>query len=166
VVDRPLLIQVVGHSGSGKTLVVERCVRRLVARGLTVGVVKHSHHSPDLRGKDSARFSVAGAHVVLFSGPVSFLTFHGASEELVRALPVDVALVEGFSRRSFGSRRFTIRSPAEVARLVNRIVRVAPRPPKPSTIILDGRRKGADPLWRLVANVMALRGVREVRTNG
>jgi molybdopterin-guanine dinucleotide biosynthesis adapter protein len=165
VADRPLLIQVLGDSGSGKTLVVARCVRRLVSRGYSVAVVKHSHHTPDLRGKDSARFSAAGARLVLFAGPTSFLTFRGVTVELIRSLPVDVVLVEGYSRRSFGPLRFSIRAPSEAPGLVRRILeRVPERRDRPRALLVDGRRTRSDPVWRFVANVMAHRGVRELRS--
>jgi len=161
---RPLLIQVVGESGSGKTLVVERCVRRLLLRGLTVAVVKHSHHAPDLRGKDTSRFTRAGAQLVLFEGTESFLTFRGAAPDLIRSLPADVVLIEGYSHRTFGPYRFTVRSPREASEIVEQVVRAAPRRPRSATIRLDGRSKRVDPLWRLVGNLMAVRQVREIRS--
>jgi molybdopterin-guanine dinucleotide biosynthesis adapter protein len=161
---RPLLIQVVGESGSGKTLVVERCVRRLLRRRLTVAVVKHSHHAPDLPGKDTSRFARAGAQLVLFSGTASFLTFRWATPDLIRSLPADVVLIEGYSRRRFGPLRYTVGSPRQASEIVERVVRAAPRRPRSATIRLDGRTKRADPLWRLVGNVMAVRGVREIRS--
>jgi molybdopterin-guanine dinucleotide biosynthesis protein MobB len=163
VSDRPRVIQVVGTSGSGKTLVVERCVRRLAARGLRVAVVKHSHHSPDLEGKDTARYTAAGAHAVLFASRGSFLAFRGSPERLVRLLPVDVVLVEGYSQRTFGGPRLRITAPMEAARVVRRILKIAPRRRSRASVVLDGRRRSADPLWRLVLNVMAERRVREVR---
>jgi molybdopterin-guanine dinucleotide biosynthesis protein MobB len=161
--DRPRVIQVVGDSGSGKTLVVERCVRRLSARGLSVAVVTHSHHSPDLEGKDTARYTAAGADAVLFASRASFLAFRGSPEPLVRLLPVDVVLVEGYSRRTFGGTRVRIRQPKEASRVVGRILKLAPRRPGVATVVLDGRQRSADRFWRLVLNVMADRRVREVR---
>ena len=161
---RPMLIQIRGESGSGKTLVVERAVRRLAARGLSVAVVKHSHHAPDLSGKDSSRFATAGAELVLFLGSVSFLSFRGASEDLLRSLPADIVLIEGYSRRTFGPLRFTIRAPAEAPAIVDRILRAAPRRPVPARIRVDGKAKRADPLWRFVGNLMSVRRVAEVRS--
>jgi molybdopterin-guanine dinucleotide biosynthesis protein MobB len=128
-----------------------------------VAVVKHSHHSPDLSGKDSERFSSAGAELVVFSGRTSFATFGHFSEEFVRILPVDVVLIEGYSQRSFGSQRYTIRQPSEAARLVARILRSCPLRAGSPVIVTDGRRVPADPLWRLVRNAMAVRNVGEVR---
>jgi molybdopterin-guanine dinucleotide biosynthesis adapter protein len=161
--DVPFLIQVLGDSGSGKTLVVERCARALVRRGLTVAVVKHSHHSPDLEGKDSERFASTGAELVLFSGPRSFLSFAGAPDDLVRSLPVDVILVEGYSKRKFGVLRYTIRRPDEAPSLVRRILRETPRRARRPELRVDGKSRRTDPLWRFVANLMTVRGAREIR---
>jgi putative ribosome biogenesis GTPase RsgA len=46
-----------GWSGSGKTTLIEQLIPRLVARGLTVSLVKHAHHEFDIDqpGKDSFR---------------------------------------------------------------------------------------------------------------
>ena len=61
-----------GWSGSGKTTLIERLVPRLAARGLTVSLVKHAHHSFDVDqpGKDSWRHRQAGceAGIPRFSG--------------------------------------------------------------------------------------------------
>ena len=51
-----------GWSGSGKTTLIERLIPRLVARGVTVSLVKHAHHEFDIDqpGKDSWRHRKAG----------------------------------------------------------------------------------------------------------
>jgi len=158
-----VLIQVVGDSGSGKTLVVQRSVRQLTARGLRVAVVKHSHHPPDLRGKDTARAMAAGATAVLFASRPSFVSFHDAPPELIAALPVDVVLIEGYSRRRFGAWRFRIRRPGEARRIVRLILEAAPPHADRPSVIVDGQRRTADPIWRFVLGVMAARNVREIR---
>ena len=50
-------------SGTGKTTLIEKLIPALVSRGLKVAVVKHDAHGLkfDHEGKDSARFSDAGA---------------------------------------------------------------------------------------------------------
>ena len=54
-----------GYSGSGKTTLIEQLVRSLKARGLRVAVIKHDVHDfeMDREGKDSWRFSQAGADI-------------------------------------------------------------------------------------------------------
>jgi molybdopterin-guanine dinucleotide biosynthesis adapter protein len=53
----------VGHSGAGKTTLIEQLLRELSARGLRVATIKHAHHRVqlDTPGKDSWRYKQAGA---------------------------------------------------------------------------------------------------------
>lgn len=56
-----------GYSGSGKTTLIERVIARMVAQGLRVSVIKHTHHrfDVDTPGKDTWRHRQAGAYEVL-----------------------------------------------------------------------------------------------------
>jgi molybdopterin-guanine dinucleotide biosynthesis protein B len=95
-----------GWSGSGKTTLIEQVIPRLVARGLTVALIKHAHHVFDLDqpGKDSHRHRQAGCSEVLVTSGVRWALLHELRGEpeitLVQALarlsPCDLALVEGF----------------------------------------------------------------------
>jgi molybdopterin-guanine dinucleotide biosynthesis protein B len=97
-----------GWSGSGKTTLIEALVPLLVARGLTVSLVKHAHHAFDIDtpGKDSHRHRMAGCTEVLVSSSARFALIHelrGAPElTLAQALDrldrCDLALVEGYKR--------------------------------------------------------------------
>lgn len=104
----PALLGVVGHSGAGKTTLIERLVPRLRARGLRVGVLKHDAHQIELdkKGKDSYRLRESGADAVaLASREFCFVTTPvppaSGPDELVRTLfgglPLDLVLVEGFT---------------------------------------------------------------------
>lgn len=57
------VISIVGHSGAGKTTLVEKLIRELCARGVKVATIKHAHHKVELDtpGKDSFRYKEAGA---------------------------------------------------------------------------------------------------------
>lgn len=160
--DVPLIIQITGPSGSGKTTAIERSVRRLATRGLRVGVIKHSHHIPDLRGKDSARYRAAGATAVLFRSTETFLLFDDRSLDLLRALPVDVLLVEGYSRRRFGGPRVRVRGVHEIDAAVRQILAASPRRRTRTRLSLDGASRVTDPLWTFVHHLMSVRNVREV----
>jgi molybdopterin-guanine dinucleotide biosynthesis adapter protein len=95
-----------GWSGSGKTTLIERLVPRLIARGLTVSLVKHAHHSFDVDqpGKDSWRHRQAGCTEVLVTSAMRWALVHelrGApeltlDEAIGRMTPCDLLLVEGF----------------------------------------------------------------------
>jgi molybdopterin-guanine dinucleotide biosynthesis protein MobB len=59
----------IGFSGSGKTTFIEKLIPELKRRGIRLGVIKHDAHDfeIDKEGKDSWRFSNAGADVVEIS---------------------------------------------------------------------------------------------------
>lgn len=96
----------VGRSGSGKTTLIETLLPLLVAQGLRVNVIKHSHHNVVLEpsGKDSARFRAAGAAEVMLASPYRYAIFHELrdapeptlGEQLARLAPAELTLVEGF----------------------------------------------------------------------
>ena len=95
-----------GWSGSGKTTLIERLVPRLAARGLTVSLVKHAHHSFDVDqpGKDSWRHRQAGCTEVLVTSAMRWALLHelrgqselALDEAIARISPCDLLLVEGF----------------------------------------------------------------------
>ena len=104
-----ITLGIAGFSGSGKTTLVIRLIPELMARGLRVSTVKHTHHSVvlDRKGNASRRLRRAGASEVLIAGNKRWALLHelqGALEpdveELVRHMtPVDLVLVEGFKRQ-------------------------------------------------------------------
>ena len=99
---------ITGWSGSGKTTLIERLIPLLSARGLTVGVLKHAHHSFDIDQpqKDSHRFRSAGCRQVAVSSARrwAFVHEHAANapeatmeDMLARFVPTcDLVLVEGY----------------------------------------------------------------------
>ncbi|MRR51676.1 MAG: molybdopterin-guanine dinucleotide biosynthesis protein B [Rhodocyclaceae bacterium] len=95
-----------GYSGAGKTTLIERLLPLFVARGLTVSLIKHTHHDFDLDrpGKDSYRHREAGASQVMLVCDQRWVLMNelrGApepslDEQLSRLSPCDLVLVEGF----------------------------------------------------------------------
>jgi len=100
----PPALSLIGWSGAGKTTLLTRLVPELSARGLRVGVVKHSSHAhaSHREGSDTARFTQAGAALVGFATPAGVqLTFPEPPEQLLALLTpwagrVDLVLVEGW----------------------------------------------------------------------
>lgn len=97
---------VTGWKNAGKTHLMERLMREICARGLTVSTIKHAHHSTDVDqpGRDSYRHREAGAREVILASNHRWALMHelrGAAEPglddlLAHLSPVDLVLVEGF----------------------------------------------------------------------
>jgi molybdopterin-guanine dinucleotide biosynthesis protein MobB len=99
---RPPVIGICGRSGSGKTLLIQQLVPRLMREGLRVGVVKHCTHriEADTPGKDSDRIFQSGADVLAAGPSESFVRIHADHMPLDECLDLmaeryDVILVEG-----------------------------------------------------------------------
>lgn len=92
----------VAYSNTGKTTFLEKLVPELKKRGLRVAVYKHDGHDFDIdkEGKDSWRFTKAGADVTLISSKTKAVIMENRyvdPEELVsRITDVDIIIVEGW----------------------------------------------------------------------
>lgn len=100
-----ILLGIAGFSGAGKTTLIERLLPCLLARGLVVSVLKHSHHDFDVDrpGKDSWRHRQAGAQEVLVVGGRRWVLMQECrgdettvAELVARMTPCDLVLVEGY----------------------------------------------------------------------
>jgi molybdopterin-guanine dinucleotide biosynthesis protein B len=102
---------IAGHSGMGKTTLLERLVPEITSRGLVVSLIKHSHKNIDIDrpGKDSYRLRESGCMEVLLLGNDRWALMHelrGAEEPsldrlLDRMQNCDLVLVEGFKTGGF-----------------------------------------------------------------
>lgn len=102
---------IAGHSGMGKTTLLERLVPAIAARGLVVSLIKHSHKNIDIDrpGKDSYRLRESGCKEVLLLGNDRWALMHelrGAEEPaldylLDRMQHCDLVLIEGFKGGDF-----------------------------------------------------------------
>jgi molybdopterin-guanine dinucleotide biosynthesis adapter protein len=63
----PPLVSIVGKSGSGKTVFLEKLIRELSSRGYRLATIKHTHHAInfDQPQKDSWRHARAGAAITM-----------------------------------------------------------------------------------------------------
>ena len=91
-------------SGTGKTTLIEKLIVKLKGEGLRIAVIKHDAHDfeIDREGKDSWRFSKAGADMTLISSATKVAiveqrprTFR---ENLSMIHDVDLILVEGYKQ--------------------------------------------------------------------
>jgi molybdopterin-guanine dinucleotide biosynthesis protein B len=97
-----------GWSGSGKTTLIEQLVPRFVQAGLSVSLVKHTHHNFDIDtpGKDSWRHRQAGCTEVLVSSERRWALMRELrgepeatlEEQISRMSSCDLLLIEGYKR--------------------------------------------------------------------
>jgi molybdopterin-guanine dinucleotide biosynthesis protein B len=102
---------IAGHSGMGKTTLLERLVPEVASHGLVVSLIKHSHKNIDIDrpGKDSYRLRESGCKEVLLLGNDRWALMHelrGAAEPsldylLDRMQHCDLVLIEGFKGGDF-----------------------------------------------------------------
>lgn len=95
-----------GWSGSGKTTLMTKLLPALIAHGLTVSTMKHTHHQFDIDkpGKDSHNHRVAGASEVMVTSSSRWALMHELRGEpepdvndlLLKMSPVDLVMIEGF----------------------------------------------------------------------
>jgi molybdopterin-guanine dinucleotide biosynthesis protein MobB len=115
-------VTVTGWSNSGKTTVLVEVVKRLTDAGINVGVIKHHGHvddGVDVPGKDSWKYSHAGASPVILSSSMQYAIFkstpqrEATREELIAEIAdeVDMVIVEGFRSEAEGA--------VEVSRVAN-----------------------------------------------
>lgn len=96
------VISIMGWSGSGKTTLIERMLLIFRDRGMRVAVLKHDSHGFDMdrEGKDTWRFSQAGAAVVAIASPRSaaFIENRELSIEdmISRVRDADLIITEGY----------------------------------------------------------------------
>ncbi len=102
----PPIFMFVGHSGSGKTAVVEKLLTELTTRGLRPATIKHAHHKVtlDKEGKDSWRYKKAGAimSMLVTSNELQIVADAVDQREPAQLAErflgeADLVLVEGFS---------------------------------------------------------------------
>ncbi|MCE4603428.1 MAG: molybdopterin-guanine dinucleotide biosynthesis protein B [Aeropyrum sp.] len=96
-------VKVIGRSNSGKTSAIVSALKTLSKRGVKVGVVKHTHHNVDIRGKDTWRFlEEGGAQVsIIVKGGGERIAVFAADLSLGELLDwinsrVDAVILEGF----------------------------------------------------------------------
>lgn len=90
------------YSGTGKTTLIEALIRRFKELGVRVAVLKHDGHSFEIdhEGKDSWRFSKAGADITMIASKeqTAYMEHRTLSlkEQLSMIHDVDLIIVEGY----------------------------------------------------------------------
>lgn len=102
--ERIPVIGFAAFSGVGKTTLIERIVRVLKAQSYRIAVIKHDSHAfeIDREGKDSWRFSRAGADMTLISSAEKTAVIEQRERTFAQNLSmihdVDLILVEGYKQ--------------------------------------------------------------------
>ena len=101
------VVSFTAKSGTGKTTLMEKVIVLLKERGYRVGAIKHDSHRFDIDypGKDSHRFTAAGADTMLIASPekLALVKMHDTPptvEELLAThfADMDIVLTEGFKK--------------------------------------------------------------------
>jgi len=101
------VVSIVGKSGAGKTVLIERMISEFKRRGYRIAAVKHSPRSIDVDkpGKDSWTFAQAGSDAVVVSSPDKLVLIKSVDrdptiEEILHIVggEFDLVLVEGFRK--------------------------------------------------------------------
>jgi molybdopterin-guanine dinucleotide biosynthesis adapter protein len=116
----PKFLAVVGGKHSGKTTTIENLIVELKRRGYRVGTVKEMVRIPslDTPGKETDRYSVAGAETVVAvprDETVVFIKRRLTLEEIAPFLTnIDFVLLEGFETETAVPRVITAKTVVEV----------------------------------------------------
>jgi len=99
------VLTIVGKSGSGKTMLMEKIISRLKEKGYAIGTLKHHSHPGfdiDKPGKDSWRHARAGSEHVIIAAPDKIASYRLLERELSfdeiieEFSDLDLVLVEGY----------------------------------------------------------------------
>ncbi|ADY57343.1 molybdopterin-guanine dinucleotide biosynthesis protein B [Syntrophobotulus glycolicus DSM 8271] len=102
----PVVCIVSKNSGTGKTVFLEKLIAQFCGRGYRVGTVKSDTHGfeMDIPGKDTWRFTKAGAKAVGIIGPDKYALIQQTDskkdlDQLTEMIEdVDIILVEGYKK--------------------------------------------------------------------
>jgi molybdopterin-guanine dinucleotide biosynthesis protein MobB len=103
------VVSIVGKSGAGKTMLIERLIVEFKRRGYKVATVKHSPGGVDTDidkpGKDSWKFAQAGSDAVVLSSPGKLILVRNMDhdsriDEILHVVggDFDLVLAEGFKK--------------------------------------------------------------------
>lgn len=150
------------YSGTGKTTLIEKLVRLFKSRGYRVAVIKHDGHrfQVDKEGKDSWRFTQAGADITVISSQeqTAFMEHRPLSLDALLGMvhDVDLILVEGYKNQNLPqigiARQATGKGfPAELSRYVAIVTDMEVDAPVPRFGLED-----IEPLADFIRNRMGL----------
>lgn len=108
--EKPAVISIVGtKSGTGKTTLIEKIIKIFKNKNYNVGVLKHDAHNfeIDKKGKDSYRFTQAGADnvVITSSKKLAMIKIVNEKENIEEVIKLfnglDIVIIEGFKKNNY-----------------------------------------------------------------
>jgi len=107
--DTLILSIVATKSNTGKTTLIEKLIKNLKLKNYSVGVLKHDAHKFDIdkEGKDSFKFSMAGADNVIISSFEKLAMIKKVEKEvpideiLLLFKDIDIVLIEGYKNNNY-----------------------------------------------------------------
>lgn len=108
--EKPAIVSIIAtKSGMGKTTLVEALIKIFKSRNYTIGILKYDvkKFEIDREGKDSYKFSQAGADNVIIASPkklamIQVLEEEKTIEEVVTLFgDLDIVLIEGFKNNIY-----------------------------------------------------------------
>ncbi len=118
-------VNIVGFKNSGKTSLVLELAKAMEAQGLSVGIVKQSHHTLDTPESDTGRFRTPNSgRTVLALGQGEAALYWGQDRDLTDLLPLiqaDIVLIEGAKARDFLPRILCLRPEDTQENLANEL---------------------------------------------
>lgn len=107
--DPYILSFVAACSDSGKTTLIEKLITLLQSKGYKIGALKHSVHKAEIdrKGKDSFRFSMAGAEQVIIAskekiGMIRVLQEELELQQILKLFSnIDIIIIEGYRNNKY-----------------------------------------------------------------
>ena len=108
--NHKIIVGLAGYSGSGKTILCEKLIKRFSKLKISIASIKHAHHKfeIDIPEKDSWKHRKAGSENVIVSSKNLIAHIENRKnlpeaklEELLNMLPPkDIVLIEGFKKEN------------------------------------------------------------------
>lgn len=104
---RPYIVKFISpYANVGKTVIASQIVHILKSKGFVVGVIKHCSHKIDIEDKDSHKYLLNGADVVIASSEYIGIIYQriwvDSLPNILRYISTPIIIVEGFKSSSMG----------------------------------------------------------------
>lgn len=104
---RPYVVRFVSpYANVGKTYIATHVIGKLKSKGYIIGVVKHCPHGLDIEGKDTHRYILSGADIVIASAKDVGIVYHRVWTDslttILQYVSTPIVIAEGFRGVNIG----------------------------------------------------------------